>query len=768
MDRKIQSIVAILLFALTIYLLVILLSYDPEDPGWSGAMTGYRAGPIDNLGGAIGATVSSSIYSLFGWASWLLFCPLISGIMWLMHRRPISSSPPLPLPEFVSFMVSRAIGALLILLSGAVLSSFFENTEKLQAGGAGGWLGSITAERLSVFGFSGQLIISIALLFVGLFLVSDMAWMRVVLWFFAKIAQGLSYLWRGFKKMVTGLGLALWYLLLSPLLLQRYLHLAWQRRRAPARSRARAPKKPLPGAPDQSKDGETSSPATATAAPAKPTVPPAKSATIPASGTAAAEAEAVVASSWPDINLLTPPAPVLEDEIEWSDRSQQLQQALKHYDVEAEVMDVMPGPVVTRFELQPSPGLKISKVVSAATDLARTLSVTSLRIVEIIEGKNYFGMEIPNQNRQQVALASVLQSQTFRSCSADLPLTLGVNIVGEAVVSDLATMPHLLMAGATGAGKSVGIHAIIAGMLFKCSPEQLRLVLVDPKRLEFSLYENLPHLMAPVVTDPGGAAAALSWCVQEMENRYDILTAAGVRELSAYNRKMEAEGAGETQMLPRILVVIDELADLMMSAGKTVEQQIARIAQKARAAGIHLLLATQRPSVDVLTGLIKANIPARISFQVVSMVDSRTVLDQGGAQQLLGKGDMLFLPPGQSQPVRVHGAYTSEGDVKKIVQWWQQKGAPDWLERRPAFSSVLPAASGGNGGADVEEDGLLYERAVEYVRSSGKTSVSAVQRHLRIGFNRASRLVDMMEQQGVLSVSDARGLRHIVNKEGDI
>ena len=468
--------------------------------------------------------------------------------------------------------------------------------------------------------------------------------------------------------------------------------------------------------------------------------------------------------------------------------SQLLEAKLQDFGVDAQVVSVLPGPVVTRFEVQPAAGVKVQKISALAKDLARSLAVISVRIVEIIPGKSVVGIEIPNKRREMVRLKEIFTAKEYETSASPLSLALGKDIAGVPVVADISRMPHLLIAGTTGSGKSVGVNAMLLSILYKSGPEEVRLILVDPKMLELSVYEGIPHLLAPVVTDMKEAAQALNWCVAEMERRYKLMAALGVRNLKGFNTKVrqaqeqgepiadplcdgdEAGGGGEApeslpelQPLPFILVVIDEFADMMMIVGKKVEQLIARIAQKARAAGIHLVLATQRPSVDVITGLIKANIPARLSFQVATKVDSRTILDQGGAEQLLGHGDMLYQPPGTSVPVRVHGAFVSDEEVHRVASDWQRRGQPDYAE------GVL---SGGEGEPFVqldeertgsaEQDDPLYDEAAAFVLESRRASISSVQRKLRIGYNRAARLIEAMEEAGLVSKMNSDGSREVL------
>jgi S-DNA-T family DNA segregation ATPase FtsK/SpoIIIE len=465
--------------------------------------------------------------------------------------------------------------------------------------------------------------------------------------------------------------------------------------------------------------------------------------------------------------------------------SQQLESKLRDFGIEVQVESVHPGPVITRFEILPAPGVKVSQISNLAKDLARSLSVIGVRVVEIIPGKSVMGLEIPNENREVVALSEIIQSRAFDESSSPLTLALGKDISGEAMVADLAKMPHLLVAGTTGSGKSVALNVMLLSILFKSTPSDVRMILIDPKMLELNVYEDIPHLIAPVVTDMKEAANALRWCVAEMERRYRLMASLGVRNISGYNRKVrEAAAAGtpikdplfdrkrlllepeatpdDLESLPYIVVVVDEFADMIMVVGKKVEELIARLAQKARASGIHLLLATQRPSVDVITGLIKSNIPTRIAFQVSSKIDSRTILDQMGAETLLGNGDMLYLPPGTSVPERVHGAFVDDHEVHAVVNEIKKLGAPNYIPDvlEESAAPVLPgeAARDSNG----EEIDPLYDDAVAVVTETRKASISYVQRRLKIGYNRAARMIEEMESSGVVSMVQSNGSREVL------
>ena len=491
----------------------------------------------------------------------------------------------------------------------------------------------------------------------------------------------------------------------------------------------------------------------------------------------------------PPLSLLDEPHPSEEgfSEAALEAMSRLVEMKLLDFNIEVEVVEVHPGPVITRFELDLGAGVKVSQITNLAKDIARALSAISVRVVEVIPGKSVIGLEIPNEYREIVSFGEILNTQEFDESQSPLTLALGKDIGGQPVVADLAKMPHLLVAGTTGSGKSVAVNAMILSLLYKTLPKDVRLIMIDPKMLELSVYEGIPHLLTPVVTDMNEAANALRWCVAEMERRYRLMAALGVRNIASYNRRIrEAEEAGEPfpdplfnpeealegtehpvlQQLPFIVIIIDELADMMMVVGKKVEELIARLAQKARAAGVHLILATQRPSVDVITGLIKANIPTRIAFQVSSKVDSRTILDQMGAEQLLGHGDMLYLPPGTAIPVRVHGAFVSDTEVHKVVAHLKGKSEPEYMSEILEMSTEpVPGLSAANGGyidgGDAESD-PLYDQAVSIVTQTRRASISGVQRRLKIGYNRAARMIEQMEETGIVSPMGSNGNREVL------
>lgn len=488
----------------------------------------------------------------------------------------------------------------------------------------------------------------------------------------------------------------------------------------------------------------------------------------------------------PSLDLLTEPEPkqTVISQAQLNETSSLLEQTLNDFNINAKVVAAYPGPVITRYEIDLARGTKVSKLTNIAQDLARALSTTAVRVVEVIPGKPYVGLELPNPTRQMVRIKEVLASPEFMKSKAPTLMGIGVDISGKPTFAELAKMPHLLVAGTTGSGKSVGVNAMILSMLYKCSPDELKFIMIDPKMLELSIYDGIPHLLTPVVTDMTEAANSLRWCVKEMERRYALMSAAGVRNIALLNDKIEqAEKAGrplkdtmfikmnperahEAPLLtkmPYIVVVADEFADMIMVVGKKVEELIARLAQKARAAGIHIILATQRPSVDVVTGLIKANIPTRMSFQVSSRIDSRTILDQQGAEQLLGQGDMLYLKPGFGAPMRIHGAFVDDNEVHRVVESWKEYGEPDYIQDILEASEDADNGSGGSGSNGDSED-PLYNEAVEIVIKTQKASISAVQRKLKIGYNRSARLMEEMEENGIVSEMNQNGMREVLIK----
>ena len=748
--------------ALCLILLLALLSYSPEDPGWS--HTGSREG-VANLIGPAGAWMSDISFALFGLMAYLL--PVLLGVRALQILRTYFLREP---SEFDSATaVLRVVGFMLVMISATSLANIqYEDIANTYPEGMGGILGEyVGVAIISMFSHTGSTLLLLALFLFGLTVFADISWIKLI-----------DYL--GMSTIVIG-GKARNY----------YSQRSIQRKEAKKAKAAVSER--LVKVESAAKRKETKVP---------PVIQPVTQSKRPSPRVLREKQQKLfddseLVGSLPQINLLDPPdksgaTGYSADSLEHLSRLLELK--LQDFGITAEVTEVLPGPVVTRFEIQPAPGIKVSRISGLAKDLARSMAVISVRVVEVIPGKSVVGIEIPNEKREMVRLSEVISSEAFDRSSSPLTLALGNDIAGIPTVADLARMPHLLVAGTTGSGKSVGINAMLLSLLLKASPDEVKLILIDPKMLELSIYDDIPHLLTPVITDMKDAASGLRWCVGEMERRYKLMAALGVRNIAGYNRKIEdaikagnpivdplwtfdpsTVGWDETEeppeasmleALPYIVVVIDEFADMMMIVGKKVEQLIARIAQKARAAGIHLILATQRPSVDVITGLIKANVPTRIAFQVSSKIDSRTILDQGGAEQLLGHGDMLYLPPGTSVPERIHGAFVDDHEVHKVVADWKRRGTPSYLSDITDEASVSSIAVPGfdttdENGDDAESD-PLYDEAVAFVLESGKASISSVQRKLRVGYNRAARLIEQMEASGVVSPMSSNGSREIL------
>lgn len=738
------------------YLLIALLSFSPDDPGWSS--TGENSS-IQNAAGPTGAWIADVFFSLFGYLAYV-FPLMIAYRVWrvFMERN-----------KHISFngmmFLFRVIGLILVMVGGSGLVSLqFTEQNAILPSTSGGILGiSIATAFEESFGFIGANLLLLAAILFGLTIFTDLSW----LWIMDTIGAGTLKTLHWIKTQSS-----------------HY----WQRRQERKAAEIQVQHRKEALSKQLEKDKRRVPPVIES-----PKVKPESSQRfekekqgnlfdMPATG------------DLPSIKLLD--AHTLDSKKGYSEESLEalsrlLELKLQDFGITAEVVSVLPGPVVTRFEIQPAPGVKANSITNLAKDLARSMAVISVRVVEVIPGKTVMGIEIPNEHREIVRLGEVLSSKIYDSAKSPLTLALGHDIAGQPMVADLAKMPHLLVAGTTGSGKSVGINVMLLSLLYKSTPRDVRLILVDPKMLELSVYEGIPHLLTPVITDMKDAANGLRWCVAEMERRYKLMAALGVRNLAGYNRKVEeadkrgepiadplwiAEEAYEAgqddpvapplETLPAIVVVIDEFADMMMIVGKKVEQLIARIAQKARAAGIHLILATQRPSVDVITGLIKANVPSRIAFQVSSKVDSRTILDQGGAEQLLGHGDMLYLPSGTSVPTRIHGAFVDDHEVHRVVADWKRRGEPSYLEGivDDSINSIpVPgiSADGSDEDRDSESD-TLYDEAVAFVTDSRKASISSVQRKLRIGYNRAARLIEAMEIAGVVSEAGHNGNREVL------
>lgn len=751
------------------FVLLSLITYHSADPGWS--HQGSTSNVVMNAGGLVGAYVADAFYFVFGYLAYLLpVCFAYLAWVLLMDYRALHI---LHKPV----IVVRAMGFLLLVCGSCGLLNLAMPLNALAGmSHSGGIVGNSIAMTLSpILNQQGAALLLVAMLLVGVTWLTGLSWVRVteLISGYALLAlrQTLTvlevigyYTWHAFRIIVRGLINA--YTLLDSgvariKMREKLPNIARQAQEAPKIKKERFTPSLLPTAPKLM-------PVVNEVAAHSPVVsaPPVKA--------RASSTKLNVSGSLPSLNLLdkgTPGKPLggySHQELEALSRD--VEQHLLDFGIQVDVVAVHPGPVITRFELQLAAGIKVSRLTALSKDLARSLSVTSVRVVEIIPGKTVVGIELPNPNRAMVCLSEVLSADVYQHAHSPLTLALGVDIAGHPMVVDLGKMPHLLVAGTTGSGKSVGINAMILSLLFKAGPEQVRLIMVDPKMLELSVYDGIPHLLTPVVTDMKEAASALRWCVAEMERRYRLMASMGVRNLAGFNLKVtEAAANGELltdplwkpvnsmdeqapplQALPYIVVIIDELADMMMVVGKKVEQLIARIAQKARAAGIHLILATQRPSVDVLTGLIKSNIPTRISFQVSSKIDSRTILDQQGADTLLGHGDMLFLAPGTGAPLRVHGAFVDDKEVHRIADDWRARGEPQYIDEITQLLNDPGEGGSEEGGPATEEADALYDQAVEFIIQTRKASISSVQRRFKIGYNRAARLVEEMERTGLV------------------
>ncbi|MFT3960864.1 DNA translocase FtsK [Propionivibrio sp.] len=740
------------LIAVAAFLGLALWGFDRADPGWSHAVS---ATALHNPAGRGGAWLADLLLYVFGFSAWW-WVILLLAMVWWGYRRLDGLRPADRRPLYIALG-----GFLLLIVASSALEAlrFYSHKAQLPLG-PGGMLGQgLGGLTVRYFGYTGATLALIAAWALGWSIFSGMSWLSVVERFGALL-----------EKSIFGV---------------RDLLDRWQDRRI-GREVAREREAVVEG---EKRREETREPIIIQAPPPEAPVPPKVEKRIERERQTPLFPEAVAGGLLPPLHLLEPPAAATEtvaaETLEFTSRL--IERKLADFGVQAQVLAAYPGPVITRYEIEPAVGVKGSQIVNLSKDVARSLSMVSIRVVETVPGKSCMALELPNPKRQMVRLSEIISSRDYHAMSSPLAMTLGKDIGGQPVVVDLAKMPHLLVAGTTGSGKSVGINAMILSLLYKSEPDKVRLILVDPKMLELSIYEGIPHLLAPVVVDMKQAANALNWCVGEMERRYKLMSAMGVRNIAGLNHRIkDAEKAGEKLpnplsltpetpeplvAMPYIVVVIDELADLMMVAGKKVEQLIARLAQKARAAGIHLILATQRPSVNVITGLIKANIPTRMSFQVSSKIDSRTILDQMGAEALLGQGDMLYLAPGTGYPTRVHGAFVADDEVHRVVEHLKKAGAPDYVEG-VLNGGGFDDEEGGNGNGDGENGGdaeadPLYDQAVEVVLKNRRASISLVQRHLRIGYNRSARLIEAMEKAGLVSSMDARGGREVLGRTTD-
>jgi S-DNA-T family DNA segregation ATPase FtsK/SpoIIIE len=734
-----------------LYFVLILLSYNKADPGWSHANVVPR---VANLGGRAGAWLADLMLFIFGFSAWW-WCVCFLRLVWKGYRQLTQKfvMEAQSDPEHHHEGMIRWIGFVLLFIGSVGLEYLRMHSFHAQLPRApGGVLGQLIGQSSHMaFGFTGATLLLLLLFGLGFSLFFQVSWLAVA----ERIGEVIETTIDWFR-------------------------LRYQDREDRKQGEVAAVKRDEVVVHERAKHVEKH----VAAPPVKiepQVVAVVKSERVEKEKQAPLFRDLPGDSSLPPLSLLDEPPPVQEtvsvETLEFTSRL--IEKKLSDFGVEAKVVAAYPGPVVTRYEIEPATGVKGSQIVGLARDLARSLSLTSIRVVETIPGKNYMALELPNPKRQIVRLTEIVGSKVYNDSVSNLTIALGKDIAGKAVVADLAKMPHLLVAGTTGSGKSVGINATILSLLYKSDPADVRLILIDPKMLEMSVYEGIPHLLAPVVTDMRQAGHALNWAVNEMERRYKLMSKLGVRNLAGYNTKIAEAAKREEHIpnpfsltpdspeplekLPTIVIIIDELADLMMVVGKKVEELIARIAQKARAAGLHLILATQRPSVDVITGLIKANIPTRIAFQVSSKIDSRTILDQMGAEALLGMGDMLYMPPGTGLPVRVHGAFVSDDEVHRVVKHLQSLGQPNYIE------GILEGGTleeGGGDGAPAGEGGgeadALYDQAVAVVLKHRRASISLVQRHLRIGYNRAARLLEQMENSGVVSAMQSNGNRDIL------
>ncbi len=739
----------ILMFAVAAYLVIALVSYHSSDPGWS---TSGAGGFVTNAGGRAGAFFADIFLYFFGYTAYL-FPFMLAVSAWLIFRARLLNRT-----SNFYYVLLHLVGFVVTLLSGCALFRLYLPTWHAHLPlAADGLLGGVIGSSfVNILNLLGARLILIAFLLIGVTLFTGLSWLLMLNLSGKGCVVGLKCFVRGLKWIGS-------------------CFLTWRDKRRDRKASVMA-KKPIPVIKSSERQPIGKQP---------------KMLAIdfsPRQITKKNKPRAIVSKltgKVPSFDLLNLPevsVKPVNSQTKLEALSRELEQRLLDFGIEVSVEAIHPGPVITRFELSLAPGVKVSKISILAKDLARALSVSRVRVVEVIPGKSVIGIEIPNDDRVIVCLREVFESQHYENASSPLSLALGKDIGGYPVVVDLGKMPHLLVAGTTGSGKSVSLNSMLMSILFKATPEEVRMILVDPKMLELSIYDGIPHLLTPVVTDVKDAANAFRWCVAEMERRYRLMASQGVRKLASYNDKVgdaikkgqpildplipnnaESEEPKTLEPLPYIVVVVDELSDMMMVVGKKVEELIARIAQKARAAGIHMILATQRPSVDVITGLIKANIPTRIAFQVSSRIDSRTILDQQGAEQLLGHGDMLYLPPGTGLPVRVHGAFISDDEIHRVVADWKLRGEPEYMEE--ILQNGVESDGFSNDGTMIAEEGEsdpLYDQAVNIVIESRRASISYVQRRLKIGYNRAARMLEEMENAGVVSEMGNNGAREVL------
>ena len=747
---------ALWLFGLviTIYLAISLASFSMDDPAWSRSVP--KSNDVANLGGLFGAYLSDVGYYLFGLSFWWWIAA--SCVFLYKNFRPMKKQENhKPYNHGVA-----ALALFLLLVCSPIIEHFlFDNalSESLPVG-AGGLVGLLAGSGLAwLLGKSGSLLIMLVMLLLSISLLAQVSWLEVM----AKSGSHMGGLFGSLMKKLSQFQNKKEDVCSEALETQNTRRMVKE-----AKTITATPVAPLAGSSSNRKTVAVS------------VAPPPKIQTSLFDDT---EPKNNGEYHKPNMNLLRMPSeePVAVNPDELQQTAELIETKLAEFGIGVQVVSATSGPVITRYEIEPAQGVKGSQIVALSKDLARSMSLQAVRIVETIAGKNTMGIELPNEKRQDVMLSEILSSSVFTDAKSKLTVALGKDIAGTPVVGDLAKMPHLLVAGMTGSGKSVGVNGMIMSMLFKATPDEVRFIMIDPKMLELSIYDGIPHLLCPVVTDMREAGQALNWCVAEMEKRYRLLSHAGVRNLDGFNQKVEqAKAAGKPllnpfslnpddpeplEKLPLIVVVIDELADLMMTERKSVEQQIARLAQKARAAGIHMIVATQRPSVDVVTGLIKANIPTRMAFTVQSKIDSRTILDQMGADELLKYGDSLFLQPGSAEPTRLQGAFVSDDEVHQVVNFVKEQAPTNYVEGLLSGEAAIETTNIVNPNANSDE---LFDQAVAFVLESRKTSISALQRQLRIGYNRAANLVDALENAGVLSPADINGSRRILAQKDQL